>query len=165
MDHTFCVSSDSIQTLYSICCTVYSAAPQDMLNRHKSRRGSAYLCIYRSSFFSARLSGIALNIRTRSWADRFCKLLTRRSLLFSTNTHSHRSRSAWHNSDVSGITCDFSAFTFFLKSGSVRFHEVSADAGPRRPREVLDGGSALPASAQLHGAVAVLRDDRATTAT
>jgi len=66
---------------------------------------------------------------------------------------------------LQGHICDFSAFTFFLKAISVRLHAVPADAGPSGSREVLDGGSALSASAQLHGAVTVLRDDRATTAT
>lgn len=42
--------------------------------------------LYLSSFFSATLRGIALSIRTRSLADRFCRLFTRRSL-FEAVTH------------------------------------------------------------------------------
>lgn len=80
-----------------ICSAVYSAALQDMFIRHNSRCGCVYHCIYLSSFFSDRLSGIALNIRTRSLSDRFCRLFTKRSLLFSTNTHRHHTGSARHS--------------------------------------------------------------------
>lgn len=47
--------------------------------------------LYPSSFFSATLRGIALSIRTRSLADRFCRLFTRWSL-FVAATHKRGQR-------------------------------------------------------------------------
>lgn len=43
--------------------------------------------VYLSSLFSVMFNGIAFSMRTRSPADRFCKLFTSRSLLFSAHRH------------------------------------------------------------------------------
>lgn len=128
----------SINSVFRVCVCVPELFLLSQTQRHRSQHTHS---ITDGQILQIVHQTLPLTLYTHTWDEQ--KTLNMNSRLFQ--------------------TCVF--FTSFFKTSAVCFHAISTDAGTSRSRKVLDGGSALSASAQLHGAVIILRDDGPATAT